>query len=84
MQDAEILFLGIVSLFLLFKRGGNIMNEIIEKEIIDIENMIYEINGKEVMLDSEFDTTKCHDYYYNKIVTHYDIEKSISVFNALL
>ena len=29
------------------------MNEIIEKEIIDIENMIYEIDGKEVMLDSD-------------------------------
>ena len=29
------------------------MNEIIEKECIDIENMIYEIDGKEVMLDSD-------------------------------
>ena len=29
------------------------MNEIIEKEVINIENMIYEINGKEVMLDSD-------------------------------
>ena len=29
------------------------MNEIIEKEIINIENKIYEINGKEVMLDSD-------------------------------
>lgn len=29
------------------------MNEIIEKEIIDIKNMIYEIDGKEVMLDSD-------------------------------
>lgn len=28
------------------------MNEIIEKEIINIENMIHEINGVEVMLDS--------------------------------
>ena len=28
------------------------MNEIIEKEI-NIENMIYEIRGKQVMLDSE-------------------------------
>ena len=28
------------------------MNEIISKEI-DIENMIYEIDGKEVMLDSD-------------------------------
>ena len=29
------------------------MNEIIEKEIINIEDMIYEIDGKEVMLDSD-------------------------------
>ena len=29
------------------------MNEIIEEEIINIENMIYEINGIEVMLDSD-------------------------------
>lgn len=29
------------------------MNEIVEKEIINIENMIYEINGIEVMLDSD-------------------------------
>ena len=29
------------------------MNEIVEKEIIKIEDMIYEIDGKEVMLDSD-------------------------------
>ena len=29
------------------------MNEIIEKENIKIENMIYEIRGKQVMLDSD-------------------------------
>ena len=29
------------------------MNEIIEKENINIENMIYEIRGKQVMLDSD-------------------------------
>lgn len=29
------------------------MNEITEKDVINIENMIYEINGKEVMLDSD-------------------------------
>ena len=29
------------------------MNEIIEKDIINIEDMIYEIDGKEVMLDSD-------------------------------
>ena len=30
------------------------MNEIMEKEILDIKDMIYEINGVEVMLDSDF------------------------------
>ena len=29
------------------------MNEVIEKEIINIENVIYEIRGVEVMLDSD-------------------------------
>ena len=30
------------------------MNEIAEKDVINIENMIYEIDGKEVMLDSDW------------------------------
>ena len=34
------------------------MNEIIEKEEIKIENLIYEIRGKYVMLDSEISATK--------------------------
>ena len=29
------------------------MHEIAEKDVINIENMIYEIDGKEVMLDSD-------------------------------
>ena len=29
------------------------MNAIAEKDVINIENMIYEIDGKEVMLDSD-------------------------------
>ena len=29
------------------------MNEVIEKEEVKIENMIYEIRGKQVMLDSD-------------------------------
>ena len=29
------------------------MNEIVEKDVINIENMIYEIDGKEVMLNSD-------------------------------
>ena len=29
------------------------MNEVMEKEVVSIENMIYEIDGKEVMLDSD-------------------------------
>ena len=40
------------------------MNEIIEEDI-SIENMIYEINGVEVMLDSEISATQCHDYLYD-------------------
>ena len=38
---------------------GDIMNELIEKENIKIEDMIYEIRGKQVMLDS--DLAKLYD-----------------------
>ena len=34
------------------------MNEVITKENIKIEDMIYEIRGKQVMLDSEISATK--------------------------
>jgi hypothetical protein len=42
-----------VSLFLLFLKGGFKMNEIIEKEKIIIEDMIYEVRGVQVMLDND-------------------------------
>lgn len=34
------------------------MNNLLENETINVENMIYEINGIEVMLDSEISVTK--------------------------
>ena len=40
------------------------MNEIIEKEKLRIENMIYEVKGVQVMLDSEISATKWHDKKY--------------------
>ena len=40
------------------------MNEIILKEKIKVENIIYEIRGKQVMLDSEISATKWHDKEY--------------------
>lgn len=40
------------------------MNEVVTKEDIKIENMIYEIRGKQVMLDSEISATKCHGIIY--------------------
>ena len=39
----------------------------------DITSKIYEIRGQESMLDSEIVVTKCHDYFFDKIVMHYDI-----------
>ena len=42
------------------------MNELIVKET-KIEDMIYEIRGKQVMLDREISTNKCHYYLYDKI-----------------
>ena len=56
------------------------MNELIEKEEIKIENMIYEVRNVQVMLDCEVSETKCHDYKYDILVTHYYIGKPISVF----
>jgi len=34
------------------------MNEIIQKEEIKVENMIYKIRSKQVMIDSEISATK--------------------------
>ena len=55
------------------------MNEIIEKEIINIEDMIHEIRGVQVMLDSELVVTKCLNYIYDNIITHYNIGKPMSM-----
>ena len=44
------------------------MNEIIEKENITIEDMVYEMRGVQVMFDSEISTTKCYYYFYNMII----------------
>lgn len=49
------------------------MNEVMEKEMSSIEDMIYEIRGKQVMLDS--DLAKYYGYLCDKIVTRYDICK---------
>jgi len=56
------------------------MNEGKEKNEVIIENLIYEVRGKQVMLDFEISTTKCNSYLYDKIVMHYDIAKPISMF----
>ena len=40
------------------------MNEIMEKEMISIDDMIYEVRGVQVMLDSELAPTKWHEIKY--------------------
>ena len=40
------------------------MNEVIVKNEVNIENLIYEIRGVQVMLDSEISATKWHDKEY--------------------
>ena len=40
------------------------MNDITIIDKINIENMIYEVRGKQVMLDSEISATKWHDKEY--------------------
>lgn len=52
MHDAEILIYKI-SVSFLFRNGEDIMNEIVEKDNIAIENMIYEVRGVQVMLSSD-------------------------------
>lgn len=59
------------------------MNEIIKKEEIKIDDMIYVVRGVQVMLSSELFVTKCHNCFYDQIVTHYDIGNPISMFNIL-
>jgi len=36
-------------------------------EEIKIENIIYEIRGKQVMIDNEISATKCHNHLYDKL-----------------
>ena len=55
------------------------MYEVIEKEIVEIKNLIYKINGVQFMLDSEISVTKRRYYLYDKIVTHINIGKQISM-----
>ena len=55
------------------------MNEVKEKNKVIIGNLIYEVRGKQVILDSKISVTKCNSYLYDKIVTHYDIGKTISM-----
>ena len=49
-----------------------------------IENVIYEIRGKQVMLDSQISANKCRYYLNDKIITYYDIGKPISMFNNFI
>ena len=44
------------------------MNELDE---IHIDNLIYEMRGRQVMLDSDDVVTKWHDYLVDKIITHW-------------
>ena len=43
------------------------MNELMTENNIKIEDMIYEIRGKHIMLHSELSVTECHDYDYDKL-----------------
>jgi len=44
------------------------VNEIIVKEDVKIENMIFEVRGKQVMFDSEISVNKCHNYFYDIMI----------------
>ena len=62
MHDCGCTFLRKSMPFFIILKGGNNMKEIIENEV-KIENIIYEIDGKEVMLDTEAAVIKCHRHY---------------------
>ena len=53
------------------------MNEVVMNEKEKIEDLIYEVRGKQVMLDSDVSITKCN----GNMVTYYDIDKPISSCN---
>lgn len=53
-------------------------------EEINIQNLIYEVRDEQVMSGSEISVTKCHIYLYDKMITHYDIGKTISAFNNFI
>lgn len=58
------------------------MQELDVLEEIKVKDMIYEIRGKQVMLDSEISVVKCHKHLnYKIVITYYDIDESISVFS---
>ena len=50
------------------------MNEVMEKEVVSIENMIYKIDGVEVMLDSDLailyniETKRINEAVYMKMM----------------
>ncbi len=55
------------------------MNEVMEKELVRIKNIIYVIDGNEMMLDRELSVSECQGYLYDMIVIYCDIGKSISM-----
>lgn len=54
------------------------------KRKLKIEDIIYEVRGKQVILDSNISETECHYYLHDKIITHNDISLPISLFNNFL
>ena len=55
------------------------MNGIITRDDINIENMIYEIRGMQVMLDSEISAIKCNEYIFDNTLRYW--KTNISVYN---
>ena len=61
--------------------GGILMNDLTIKDNSIIEDMIYEVRGMQVMLASKVAAIKYHGYIYDKMITHYVIGETISVFH---
>ena len=60
------------------------MNELVVNDNSEIGNMIFAVRGKQVIIDKEISRTKCHNYFYDMMITHYDVGQPMSAFNNFI
>ena len=58
------------------------MNELVVNDNSEIGNMIFAIRGKQVIIDKEISRTKCHNYFYDMMITlcnHIEIRLELKI-----